>query len=121
MIKLATILLAAIVIAGCASTRSQPVEIITQEMERTRLDLPFPSPISVTPVRWIIVTPDNIDAVWEGLESDGKHLVLFAITSEGYEELSMSMSEIRNYIATQRQIIVKYKEYYEPAQQEQEQ
>ena len=120
MIKTISIVLVATLLTGCFSfgNRSQPIDIRTQEMERTRLDLPFPAPLSVSPVQWIIVTPDNIDAVWERLESDGKHLVLFAITSEGYEELSMSMSEIRNYIATQRQIIVKYKEYYEPAQEE---
>lgn len=113
MIKLTTILLAAILMVGCASNQSHPIEIVTQETERTPLDIPFPAPLSVSPIQWIIVTPDNVDSVWGRLESNGHHLVLFSITSEGYEELSISMSEIRNYIASQRQIIFKYKEYYE--------
>ena len=40
--------------------------------------------------------------------------VLFGVTSDGYEQLSFGMVDIRNYIATQRLIIARYKEYYEP-------
>lgn len=102
-------------LSGCALfSRSQPIEVVTKEVERTRLDLKMPTPLSITSTDWILVTPENVDDVWKKLEEDGKHPVLFAITSEGYEQLSMSMAEIRNYIATQRLIIVRYKEYYEP-------
>jgi len=40
---------------------------------------------------------------------------LFGLTDDGYESLSVTMAELRNHIAAQRQIIIKYKEYYEPA------
>jgi hypothetical protein len=36
------------------------------------------------------------------------------MTDKGYEQLSLTMAEIRNYIAQQRAILIKYKEYYEP-------
>jgi hypothetical protein len=67
------------------------------------------------PVKWILITPENAEKVWEDLRKDNVDLVLFAITDEGYEELAVSMAEIRNFISQQRAIIIKYKEYYEPA------
>lgn len=110
-----------VTLTGCSLfSRSQPLEIVTEEKERTRLNLELPDPLSVDPVDWILVTPENIDDVWTQLQEDGKHPVLFAITSEGYEQLALSMAEIRNYIATQRLIIVQYRDYYEPEKQEQE-
>jgi len=48
------------------------------------------------------------------MEEKGQSLVLFALTDDGYQQLSMSMGDIRNFISTQRTIIIKYKEYYEP-------
>ena len=116
MKKILILALGTIFLSGCASfgSRSQPIEIITTESERTRLDLEMPAPLSIPSANWMVVTPDNVDEVWKQLEENRNSIVLFAITAEGYEKLSESMSNIRNYIATQRQIIIKYKEYYEP-------
>ena len=36
------------------------------------------------------------------------------LTDDGYEELAIDMAEIRAFIAQQREIIAKYREYYEP-------
>jgi hypothetical protein len=113
--KTILIILAAIVLSGCSIfSRTKPIEVITVEQERQRLGLDLPQPLSLSSSQWILVTPDNVENVWEQLSSDGKHPVLFAITSEGYEQLSMTMAEIRNYIATQRLIIIQYQNYYEP-------
>jgi hypothetical protein len=83
-------------------------------VERIPLNLRDPSPIQPRTPRWIIITPENADKVWAELESKKSNLVLFALTDKGYEELSVTMVEIRNFINMQRQIIIKYKEYYEP-------
>lgn len=104
-------------LTGCASNRSLPVEIVTLEQERTRLNLDLPKPMSLKSTEWIIVTPDNINDVWEKLYNDGKHLVLFAVTADGYEEMSLNMVEIRNFISTQRLIILQYQQYYEPTEE----
>lgn len=120
MKKILILTLGTILLSGCASfgSRSQPVEIVALESERTRLNLEMPGPLSVPSTNWIVVTPDNIDEVWKELEENKHSIVLFAITAEGYEQLSESISNIRNYISTQRQIIIKYKEYYEPVEAE---
>ena len=114
------LLLSLSLISGCASwsfgTRPEvkEVQIQKKEVERTRLDLPVPPPIKAREMQWFVVTPENIDQVWVKLKEQGTDLVVFALTDDGYQELAMTMAEVRNYIASQRAIIVKYKEYYEP-------
>lgn len=66
----------------------------------------------------MVVTPDNIESIWGKLKEKNVDLVIFALTDDGYQELAMTMAEVRNYIAAQRSIIIKYKEYYEPVKEE---
>jgi|TARA_B110000908_G_C10159182_1_gene405142 hypothetical protein len=41
-------------------------------------------------------------------------LVLFGVTDEGFEELSITLLQLRSYILQQKGIIAQYREYYEP-------
>jgi hypothetical protein len=90
------------------------VQIQKKEVERTRLDLPMPPPLKAREMQWFVMTPQNAEEVWVKLKEQNVDLVVFALTDDGYQELAMTMAEVRNYIASQRAIIVKYKEYYEP-------
>ena len=81
---------------------------------RTPLALTDPEPLHVTPVNWFVITPENASSVFEQLAATGQSPVLFALTDNGYQQLAVTMSEVRNFIATQRTIVIKYKEYYEP-------
>ena len=104
-------------ISGCGSlfgSRVKPVEIQTKAVERTRLNIPEPAPITAREIKWILITPENAEKVFSDLKGQNVDLVLFAITDEGYEQLALTMAEIRNHIAAQRAIILKYKDYYEP-------
>ena len=114
-----------LLVSGCASfgnlfggTSVKPVEIQTKVIERTPLNLSDPAPVRGRELEWIVVTPDNVEEAWQRLRDKNVDLVLFAITDEGYEALASNMSEIRNYMAQQRTIIIKYREYYEPKQQD---
>lgn len=104
-------------VSGCAIfSKEKPVEIKNISVERTRLNLDDPNQLRGRSVQWIVVTPENIDQVWKELKDKKIDLVLFAITDDGYEQLSLTMAELRNYIAQQRSIILRYKDYYEPTQ-----
>jgi hypothetical protein len=96
----------------------KPVEIQTKAVERTRLDIPFPNPVTAKPIEWIIITPENADQIWAKLKESNTDIVLLGLTDNGYEQLSVTIAELRNMIAAQRQIIIKYKEYYEPEKKE---
>jgi hypothetical protein len=39
--------------------------------------------------------------------------VVFGLTDDDYQQLALTIAELRNFIATQRNIIIKYKDYYE--------
>jgi len=106
-------------ITGCATFSLfgddvKPIEVQTKAVERTPLNLADPPSIKPRTPTWYVITPDNIDEVWSKLKDKNADLVLFAVTDDGYEELAITMAEIRAYIKAQKVIIVKYKEYYEP-------
>jgi hypothetical protein len=105
-------------ISGCAfpsffKKQVKEIEVKTQEVKRTHLNIKQPKPLSPQKIEWFVITPDNVDKVWEQLKKKDKDLVLFGLTDDGYERLSINMAEIRNFINTQRVIIIKYKDYYE--------
>lgn len=107
-----------LLISGCSvlgwNSGVKPIEVQTKAVERTRLNIPDPAPLKGRSTKWVVVTPENVNEVWEELRKQNVDLVLFAVTDDGYEELALTMAELRNYIAQQRAIIIKYREYYEP-------
>ena len=91
----------------------KPIEVKQVAVERIKLNIEPPKPLQPDKIEWVVITPDNVDKVWKKLKSKNKDLVLFGLTDDGYEKLSINMAEIRNFINTQRIIILKYKDYYE--------
>lgn len=112
---LATLLvISSIGLSGCASTAVKPIEVRTVQEERLPLNLPDPNPVKApSGLAWVVITPENFEAVMAELKASGQPLVLFSVTPDGYERLSLTMLEIRNYILSQRSIILQYKNYYE--------
>lgn len=106
-------------LSGCKTLwpwkRDEPqgVTITTQPAERTPLNLNPPDPLRLKPVQWIVVTPQNAEQVFRQLEARGLDPVLFALSDDGYMSLAETMGEVRNFMNTQRQIIIQYKKYYE--------
>lgn len=103
---------------GCASfgifgKKVQPIEVRTVAVERTPLNLREPTPIKPKPLEWVIITPENAEEVWKKLREKNSNLVIIGLTDDGYENLSITMAEIRNHMQYQNTIIKKYKEYYE--------
>ena len=91
----------------------KPVEVIAKPLDKTPLNIPSPDPLAVDPIKWVVITPENEESVFAQLAEKNQDLVLFGLTADGYRQLSITMSSIRNFIATQRTIIIKYKDYYE--------
>ena len=109
-------------LAGCAFpwTRKteKPVEISTVPLEKTPLALPAPDPMRIKPIEWLLVTPANSEQAFKNLDAKGQDQVIFGLTDDGYQQLAITIAELRNFINTQRNIIIKYKEYYEPVKKE---
>lgn len=114
------IILASILITtltGCAGfgwKSVEPVVIKKEEVARTPLNIPDPTPIKPTVPNWIVITPGNAEKIWQDLRGKKSDLVLFALTDDGYEALAVDTAETRNYIARIRKILEEYRNYYEP-------
>ena len=96
----------------------KPIEVVAKPIERAPLNIADPTPLSLKPFEWTIITKENAAEVFKKLEANKDSIVLFGLTDDGYQQLSMTIAEMRTLIATQRQIIIKYKEYYEPKKEE---
>lgn len=111
----------AVALQGCAMfgwESVKPIEIQKKAQERTPLSLPDPAPLKPRVPNWIVVTPENQAQVFNELKSQNTDQVLFALTDDGYEELATNTAEQRNFIAQLREILRRYREYYEPPKTE---
>jgi hypothetical protein len=120
---LTTSLLLATSLSGCASFdlgfgKVKPIEVVTKSMDKTPLDLANPDPLKLKPMQWVVITPANQEEVFKSIEESGVDPAVFALTPDGYQALAITIGELRNLINTQRNIILKYKEYYEPKKEE---
>lgn len=104
-------------LTGCATNEVQPVVISTVPAQKTALALKDPDPIKTRAVQWFVITPENAESVFAELQKKKYSLVLFGLTDDGYENLSLNIAEIRAYMTEQKAIVEAYREYYEPKEQ----
>ena len=104
-----TILLLTSCVAGIKTITSYKIE-----KKREPLNLEDPIPLELQDVEWIIITKENAEEVFKKIKEGGGEYSLFAVTDTGYEKLALNFADIRNKLAEQRQIILSYREYYEP-------
>lgn len=104
-----------IFLSACSDTTNTeyelpPVEVRTVEVQKPKPIVPIVDPISLRSINWFIITPDNIDEKFNEIKNG--ELVFFAVTANGYENLSLNISEIRAVIEQQQKIIAIYEKQY---------
>lgn len=100
-----------LIISGCSKVKE--LEIFKKDIIRVPLNLDGPPPLKMEELDWIIVTEENYKQVFDDLRNKKKDVVIFGLTDDGYEVLSMNNAQVRNYIILQGYVLKKYKEYYE--------
>ena len=103
-------------ISGCSTTKN--LKVMTEEVERIRLDLDMPPVVVLEQINWKIINEGNQEEVFAELTKANIDPVLFGLTDEDYELLQKNNVQLRNQIIRYRQIIEAYKEYYEPKKEE---
>lgn len=98
-------------ISGC-SKPVEEIQVSAKPVDKPELVLPYADPITTRDVKWVIITPENYESVFSNLSKSGEAVVLFALTSDGYENLSLNLSDIRAFIQQQQAIIIAYEGYY---------
>lgn len=105
-------LLLTLLLSSCVSI-PEILEIDSTAIEKPTLDLPPVDVIKSRTVEYIVVTPENIDSVWQALENSKTDLVLFSLTDNGYKNLSLNLADVIRLLKQQRAIILAYTLYYE--------
>jgi len=90
--------------------QARPIEVRTVQISKPAPIVPSVDQLRLKPVTWIIITPENVDAKFAEMQSG--ELVLFALTSEGYEALALNLSDLQALIRQQKEVIIVYKSSY---------
>jgi len=93
----------------------QKIEVSAKPIEKPELVLPNPEALNMKEVKWVLLTPENFEEKLKDFETSGRPIVFFALTDQGYENLSLNFSSIRAYIQQQQAIIAAYENYYKNA------
>ena len=109
--------LLAVFLTSCGSSVKE-IQVSTVEVSKTPLNIQNLDPLQLQGVEWIIITKDNAMEIFDKLKAAGGEYALFAVEDTGYEKILVNYTDIRNRLAQQRQILLSYKEYYEPIEVE---
>lgn len=91
---------------------TRPVVIQSEPIDIPALQVPAIEQVRARGVEWVIVTPDNVQDVFDDMRSRGEPLALFTLNERGYENLSINTQESLRIILQQQSVINGYNEYY---------
>lgn len=98
-------------LSGC-SWLTKKVDASYTPVPKPELVLPAADEVRMRNIEWYIITPDNYEEVFAELEANNEAVVLFGLTSTGYERISLNLSDVRAFLQQQQSIIRAYKQYY---------
>jgi DNA-binding PadR family transcriptional regulator len=107
-----TLLIGVLALTGCASM-PDVITYKSEPVERPALVLPDTVELELRNADWEIITEENAETLWKELQESGEPIVIYALTTEGYEALSLNMADVIKLLSQQKAVIEAYKEYYE--------
>lgn len=102
-----------LLLAACGSSNIEPVkpvEVRTVEVQKPAPVVPTVDQLRLREVKWVILTPENIDEKFKEIKKGD--LVFFALTTDGYENIALNLSDVRSMIDQQKKIIAIYESQY---------
>lgn len=94
---------------SCSST----LRVDTKPVEKPKLSIQLPEPLSLDNIEFIVVTRGNVVEVFERLEKRGLSPIIIGLSGNGYKVLALNIDKIKNHIILLNEIIRQYQEYYE--------
>lgn len=110
------LIMTVILVSGCSSM-PQKIEVSAKPVPKPQLIVPEANQLNLRDVEFIIITKENAEEVFAQLEADKKDAVLIGLTDDGYESLSLNLSDVMVLLQQQKSIIAAYKRYYEESEQ----
>ena len=115
-----SLLLATLLLSGCASFWKPEKEIVVQTkiVERNIPTVPHPKQVRLNDVKIYVVSPEvNYDEFMEEFTKKNGADSYIAISVKDYENLSKNFAELRRYIDQQKRIILYYEEAVKPSEE----
>jgi len=109
---LVVLMLLVMILTSCSSI-PRSLEIMSAPVEKPKLELPSVDRFSQRPLNWIVLTPENVEDVFEELKNENKQIVVFAVDEKGYEALTLNVTDLLKLVKQQNAVITAYKQYYE--------
>lgn len=107
-------IVSAFLLSACAAPTTvepvTPVQVRTVEVPRPAPIVPNVDQLDLRPVTWVVITPDNVDEKFKQIQNG--EMVLFALTRDGYENLSLNLSDIRANIQQYQRVIAVYRSQF---------
>ena len=97
----------------------KPVEVVSVAKRNPIYHPPLPEPIDTPPVEWVILNPDTMGEYIEKVEAgEEPRVAYYGLTSQGYENLSMTMGEITRYLEQILHIVDYYRDIDEDEEED---
>ena len=117
LIKILTFLIL-LLVSGCSILGSKrdipqvkPVEVVTVVKKAPTYHPPLPNQIDPVPVEWTVLNAELMQEYLDDLnEGNAPTNVWYALTTKGYENLSINMAEVKRYLRQTLNILKYYRE-----------
>ena len=119
MYRIIISIIAVLILTGC-SIGEKRLKIFKLEEPRQELDLQKPTMPELEKLRWIIITSDNAEEVFQKMEAQGLDPVLFGLSDKDFQLIAKNFAQIRAHLKHTNDLLEQYKEYYEPSDEKKE-
>lgn len=109
LLKSLALILIASSLAACSSVEPRIV-VKTDYVEKEIPVQPHPKGVTVYPTYFYTVNEENLEEFLERFEKENGDVVFFAISVPHYENLSLTMADLKRYIGQQKSLILYYEE-----------
>jgi len=101
-----------IVLSGCSSS-PKVIHIKAEPIDPVPLILPDVDSLELEDTKFYVVTEENYAKVFEELSKKNYDPVIFGVTDDGFEILSVNNAKVLQMVMQQKAVITAYKNYYE--------
>ena len=111
MTRLAALASILILSTGCSlMPTTKPIEVVTGSEPAPLYHPPLPLEVQLVDIQWRVLTPEIMDEYLAALEEgSAPPQAYYALTTQGYENLSMNTAEQKRYIKDVLAIIKYYR------------
>lgn len=109
LLKTATLVLLISSVVACGTVKPRVV-VKTNYVEKDIPIQPHPKGVTVHPIYFHAVNERNLQQFLDKFEKENGDIVFFAISVPHYENLSLTMADLKRYIQQQKTLILYYEE-----------